>query len=74
MKRYIHLWNVLKNKKFTNQKAQEILKEEDQHLLSVFFYDLKKAGWIIADRDKKDKRKKVYQLKSPEEIFKEIAQ
>jgi hypothetical protein len=73
MRRYITLWNKLKDKEFANKKAKELLKEEDDHLLSVFFYDLKKAGWIIVNRDEKDKRKKIYKLKSPEEIFKEVS-
>ncbi len=73
MKKYASLWNKFKDKTFTNQEALAVLKEKDPHLLSVFFYDLKKYGWIEINRDKIDKRKKVYNLKSPEEAIKEIA-
>lgn len=72
MMKYAHLWNILKEKEFTNKKALNILKEKDRHLLSVFFYDLKKLGWIEIKRDSKDKRKKIYKLKEPNQAVKEM--
>jgi len=72
MIKYAYLWKAFKNKEFTNEKANKILKEKDTHLLSVLFYDLKKLGWIEINRDTKDKRKKVYKLKEPNQAVKEM--
>lgn len=72
MKKYAHLWKAFEKKEFTNEQAIKILKEKDYHLLSVLFYDLNKAGWIEIKRDKKDKRKKLYKLKEPNKLIKEI--
>lgn len=72
MKKYAHLWRVFRKKEFTNEQALKILKEKDPHILSVFFYDLKKLGWINVKRNAKDKRKKIYQLKEPNKAIEEI--
>lgn len=72
MRKYALLWNRFGNKAFTNKQAQELLNEEKLHLLSVFFYDLKKMGWIVVQRDPKDQRKKIYSLKEPNKAVKEM--
>ena len=72
MKKYAHLWNNFKEKEFTNEQALNVLKEKDSHILSVFFYDLKKAGWIDIKRGSKDKRKKIYKLKEPNKVVEEL--
>jgi len=72
MKKYASLWNKFGDGQFTNQRAQQALKEKDSHLLSVLFYDLKKMGWIVITRDQIDKRKKVYRLKEPNQAVKEM--
>ena len=70
--KYAVLWKKFGIKEFTNQQAIETLKEKDRHLLSVFFSDLKKSGWVLVERDKKDARKKIYVLKEPNQAIKEM--
>lgn len=72
MKKYACLWKAFRKNEFTNEQALKILKEKDFHILSVFFYDLKKTGWIEIKRNKKDKRKKIYKLKEPNQAVKEM--
>ena len=73
MKNYSLLWKKFKDKEFTNKEAQNCLKLQDPHTVSVLFYNLNKKGWIIIKRDTKDQRKKIYQLKKPEEVIEGIA-
>ncbi len=72
MKKFAVLWDKFEFKEFTNQQAQSILKEKDSHILSILFHDLKKLGWIEIRRDDKDQRKKIYRLKEPNKIVKEM--
>lgn len=72
MKKYAALWNKFKSKEFTNEQALKAIKEKKPHILSVFFYDLKKMGWVDINRDKKDQRKKNYKLKEPNQAMKEM--
>jgi len=72
MKKYAILWRMFGKRKFTNKKAQETLKENKNHILSVLFYDLRKTGWIEIVRDGKDQRKKKYKLKEPNRVVKEL--
>ena len=67
MKNYSSLWKKFKDREFTNKEAQNCLKLEDPHMVSVLFYNLNKKGWIIIKRDRKDQRKKIYKLTNPEE-------
>ena len=69
-RRYAILWNKFKDKEFTFDQAEKILK--DKSGINVFFSDLRKAGWIIVFLNEKDTRKRVYRLKSPEDAFKEM--
>ena len=72
MKKYASLWKAFQTKEFSNEQALKILKERDSHLLSVFFYDLKNKGWIEIRRNEKDKRKKLYKIKEPNQVVKEM--
>ena len=73
MVKYSILWKHFGKKEFTNEMALKVLKDKNRHILSVLFYDLKKAGWIQIERDEKDQRKKKYKLKEPNELIKEIS-
>lgn len=73
MQKYARLWKTFGKKEFTNSQALRILREKDPHLLSVLFYDLKNTGWLIIERNKKDRRKKIYKMKEPNEAVKEMA-
>lgn len=73
MKRYASLWKSFEQEEFTNEEALNALKEKDSHILSVLFYDLKRMGWIEVNRDPSDQRRKIYKVKEPNRIVKEIA-
>ena len=72
MMKYASLWRKFKKREFTHSQAQQVLKEKDRHRVTVFFYDLKKNGWLKDSIDKKDKRKRLYRLISPEEAIKNM--
>ena len=71
--RYAVLWSVKKDKKFTHEEAMKIIGEKEPILISVFISELKKAGWLESQLNPDDARKRVYVLKSPEEIFLNMA-
>ena len=68
-KRYAMLWRKFKNKEFTFEKAEKILKKEG---INVFFSDLRKAEWLTVSLDTKDTRRRLYKLKEPNQVFKEM--
>jgi len=69
-KRYAILWNKFKDKEFTFEQAEKVLK--DKAGINVFFSDLRKSGWITVSLSEKDTRKRIYKLKSPEDAIKEM--
>ena len=72
MERYAKIWNKLKNKEFEYGDVVKTLKEKDEKIISVFLSYLKKYGWLTIKLHPKDSRKRIYQLKSPEEAVKEL--
>lgn len=72
MRKYASLWRIYRDKIFTHQQAQEILKEKDRHRVTIFFYNLKKGGWMEYMIDKKDKRRRLYKLINPEDAIKKM--
>ena len=73
-KKYAVLWSKFARKPFTNNEAREVLKEKNEHNISVFFYNLKKSGWIDIERNEEDKRKKIYKLNEPNAIIEKMAE
>ncbi len=69
--RYAILWKKFKDKEFTFEQAEKILKK-NQKGINVFFSDLRKAGWLEVSLNSDDTRKRVYNLKSPEQAYKEM--
>ena len=69
-KRYAILWNKFKDKEFTHEQAEKVLK--DISGINVFFSDLRKAGWLEVSLSPKDTRKRIYKLKNPEKALKEM--
>ena len=69
-KRYALLWNKFKDKEFTFEQAEKVLK--DNAGINVFLSDLRKAGWLEVNLNSDDTRKRVYKLKNPEEALKEM--
>lgn len=72
MKNYSLLWRKFGSKEFSNLEAKEELKLEDNHMISVLFYNLKRKGWLEIRRDEKDQRKKVYNLVEPAKAVEEL--
>ena len=74
-KRHEVLWEAFQGMPFRFEEAARVLKEknmdsEDQ--VNVFLAELRKKGWLLVESDPKDARKKIYKLKSKEEIISEI--
>jgi type I restriction enzyme M protein len=69
--RYAILWNKFKDKEFTFEDAEKILKDKSGIL--VFFSDLRKAGWLEVTLNFEDARKRIYRLKSPEKAIEEMS-
>ena len=71
MQRYSLLWVKFKNKEFNHKQATKIL-PDDERMVSVILSEMRKAGWLGIRLNPKDARKRLYRLKSPEEVVKEM--
>ena len=71
-KRYIKLLKKYGYKEFRYNDAKKLLKEKDERMISIALSELGRADWIKKEKDPKDKRKSIYQLRRPEQIFKEV--
>jgi len=72
MQRYSKLWVSFKSKEFTYDEASKILKEKDENLVRVVLSYLRKYGWLEVSFDPKDNRKRIYKLRTPEEVVIDI--
>jgi type I restriction enzyme M protein len=73
-KRHSTLWAAYKNSPFRFEDAAKVLKEKIQDSegqINVFLSELRKRGWLEVGFDPKDGRKRIYKLKSSEEIISE---
>ena len=70
MKHYSKLWSKFKDKKFTHQQAEDLLKITNT---SIVLSRLKKYGWLKLELDPEDSRRRLYKLKDPSEAVKEMA-
>lgn len=71
--RYAVLWSIKKDNPITHEEIMKLLGEKEPILISVFISELKKAEWLESQLNPDDARKRVYILKSPEEIFLNMA-
>jgi DNA-binding MarR family transcriptional regulator len=67
MIRYSKLWLKFKDKEFTKEQAEKLLKGDNA--LAVVLSDLKKAGWLEMKLSESDARRTIYKLKDPKETF-----
>jgi type I restriction enzyme M protein len=72
--RYGVLWNEFKDRSFKAEEAEKVLTEKGgvERLGSGFamlLSDLKRAGWITAELDPEDSRRRIYKLKSKDDII-----
>lgn len=73
-KRYKYLWEGFKESSFRFEDAAKILKDkmrDDERQVNVFLSELRKGGWLEVKLDPEDARKRIYKLKSSEEIISE---
>jgi len=75
MERYSLLWMKTKGKEFDFDLVVKVLKDKDkdERMMSVALSRMNKLGWLTVKINPKDSRKRIYQLKSPEEGTLEIA-
>lgn len=71
--RFSLLWQEHENKQLTYEEIEKVLKIDDRNTISVFLSELKKAGWIDIKLSDGDSRKRVYTLKSPNQVMLEIS-
>jgi len=72
--RYNILWESFGGFPFTLDDAVKVLGEKNRDRreeVPVFLSELRKAGWLIARLDPSDARRRIYRLKSREEVIKE---
>lgn len=76
-KRYAVLLKYVGYEPFAFEKASGIIekhfKNDDDQVVRLFLSQLRKAGWLTATLDEKDNRIRIYKLKEPNLMFKEIA-
>lgn len=73
-RRYATLWETFKNSPFGIESAIKTLEEKNKDRkeeVPVFISELRKAGWLKVER-RPDSRKRIYILKSREEIVREL--
>jgi type I restriction enzyme M protein len=73
-KRYKDLWNSFQSSPFRFDDAAKILKEkikDDERQVNVVLSELRKRGWLEVEFDPEDARRRIYKLKSSEEIISE---
>lgn len=72
--RYNILWESFGSFPFSLDDAVKVLEEKNRDRreeVPVFLSELRKAGWLTARLDPSDARRRIYQLKSREEVVKE---
>ena len=68
LNRYSQLWNRKETKSFTLKEASEILSESPM-VTAVILSRLRKSGWINAEIDDIDYRRKRYRCNNPKEVI-----
>jgi len=68
------LWKKYGNQELTFEKIQKVLCMDDRNTISAFLNELKVADWIEIKLSKEDTRKRVYVIKEPNLIMKELFQ
>ncbi|MBS3093804.1 hypothetical protein J4456_04470 [Candidatus Pacearchaeota archaeon] len=71
--RVSRIWKKYNSKELTFDMIEKVLSPmDDRNTISVFLNELKKAEWIEIKPSKEDMRKKIYTLKEPNIIMKEL--
>jgi len=71
--RVSRLWEKYDSLELTFEMIEKVLSPmDDRNTISVFLNELKKAEWMEVKPSKEDMRKKIYTLKEPNVIMKEL--
>jgi len=70
MLRYSILWNRLTDSEFNRETAFQTLNCD--RMISLALSELRQAGWLEVKLDPTDGRKRVYRLKSPNQVVNEM--
>jgi type I restriction enzyme M protein len=74
-KRYKELWDSYQDSPFRFEDAADILRKrlkDTEEQVNVILSELRKGGWLKVDFDPEDARKRIYTLKSSEEVITQI--
>tara|TARA_Y100000310_G_C20586462_1_gene765670 strand:+ start:111 stop:335 length:225 start_codon:yes stop_codon:yes gene_type:complete len=72
MKKYAKLWHKFKEKEFTYREVTALFKGENINVIRTMISQLRKCGWLSVELDPKDSRIRIYKLKEPNEIVKDM--
>lgn len=72
MQHYSLLWVKFKNKEFNHEQATKTL-PDDERMVSAILSKIRKDGWLEIRLNPNDARKGLYELKTLEDVVKEIA-
>jgi len=65
------LWKKYEGKEMSYEQIESVLKPDEKTTISVFLNELKKAEWIDIRRGE-DARIRIYTIKEPNKILREI--
>lgn len=74
-KRYKELWDSYQDSPFRFEDAAKVLRKklkDTEEQVNVILSELRKGGWLNVDFDPKDARRRIYTLKSSEEVITQI--
>lgn len=74
-KRYKELWDSYQGSPFRFEDAATVLRKkmkDSEEQVNVILSELRKGGWLNVDFDPEDARKRIYKLKSSEEVITQI--
>ena len=66
-KRYALLWKAEGDKKFSFDDAVKVCKDDKKPIVSIALSEMRRAGWLSAETNDKDTRKRFYTLVPIEE-------
>ncbi len=74
-KRYKELWDSYQDSPFRFEDAVDVLRKkmkDSEEQVNVILSELRKGGWLNVNFDPEDARKRIYTLKSSEEVITQI--
>ena len=69
MQHYSEMWCRFKENEFTYEEVSSLFKDENDNSIRAIISQLRKNGWLSAEFNQQDSRKREYKLKKPEEAI-----